>query len=100
MYTDAEAKAVERFIEIFKNEMFPPASSILFTLSPTGSLTVGFSKDTSIPEARNTVIENKALSEAILESIIGKNGVSPAAKQSLAVRISELLKGHEKKPDG
>ncbi|KAI3942167.1 hypothetical protein MKW98_003766 [Papaver atlanticum] len=99
MYTDAEAKAVERFIEIFKNEMFPPASSILFTLSPTGSLTVGFSKDTSIPEARNAVIENKALSESILESIIGKNGVSPAAKQSLAVRISELLKGHENKPD-
>ncbi|MCL7029931.1 hypothetical protein MKW94_013767 [Papaver nudicaule] len=48
MYTDAEAKAVERFIEIFKNEMFPPASSILLTLSPTGSLTVGFSKDTFI----------------------------------------------------
>ncbi|OVA03565.1 Chalcone isomerase [Macleaya cordata] len=94
-YTEAEAKAVEKFIEIFKDQTFPPASSILFTLSTLGNLTIGFSKDDSIPEVGNAVIENKALSEAILESIIGKNGVSPAAKHSLAVRISQLLnKGH------
>ena len=45
-----------------------------------------------MPETGNVVIENKHLSEAILESIIGKHGVSPAAKQSLASRISDLLK--------
>lgn len=37
------------------------------------------------------MIENKLLSGAVLESIIGKHGVSPAAKQSLAIRLSELL---------
>lgn len=38
------------------------------------------------------MIKNKLLSEAVLESIIGKHGVSPAAKKSLATRVSELLK--------
>lgn len=38
------------------------------------------------------MIVNKLLSEAVLESIIGKHGVSPAAKKSLAARLSELLK--------
>lgn len=37
------------------------------------------------------MIENKNLSEAVLESIIGQHGVSPEAKQSLATRVSELL---------
>ncbi|XP_057486257.1 chalcone--flavanone isomerase-like [Actinidia eriantha] len=92
IYTDAEAKAVEKFIEVFKDETFPPGASIMFTQSPHGSLTIRFSKDCSIPETGNAVIENKHLSEAVLESIIGKHGVSPAAKQSLAARMSELLK--------
>ncbi|XP_057981800.1 chalcone--flavanone isomerase-like [Malania oleifera] len=91
-YTDAEAKAIEKFLEVFKDENFPPGSSILFTQSPLGSLTISFSKDGSIPEVANSVIENKQLSEAVLESIIGKHGVSPATKQSLALRIEELLK--------
>lgn len=43
------------------------------------------------------MIENKLLSEAVLESIIGKHGVSPAAKQSLAARSSELLKENDDK---
>lgn len=38
------------------------------------------------------MIENKLLSEAVLESIIGKHGVSPEAKECLAKRLSELLK--------
>lgn len=40
IYTESEAKAVERFLEVFKDQNFPPASSILFALSPNGSLTV------------------------------------------------------------
>ncbi|GFZ14850.1 chalcone-flavanone isomerase family protein [Actinidia rufa] len=92
IYTDAEAKAVKKFIEVFKDETFPPGASILFTQSPLGSLTISFSKDGSIPETGNAVIENKHLSEAVLESIIGKHGVSPAAKRSLAARMSEVLK--------
>lgn len=37
------------------------------------------------------MIEHKPLSETILETIIGKQGVSPAAKKSLAMRLSELF---------
>ena len=40
IYTDAEGKAIEKFIELFKDETFPPGSSILFTLSPLGSFSV------------------------------------------------------------
>lgn len=40
IYTDAEAKAIKKFIEVFKDQTFPPGSSILFTQSPLGSLTV------------------------------------------------------------
>ncbi|XP_047330874.1 chalcone--flavanone isomerase [Impatiens glandulifera] len=97
-YTDAEAKAVETFIDIFKSETFPPGASILFTQSPLGTLTISFSKDGSISEVGNVTIENKQLSEAILESMIGKHGVSPAAKKSLAETFSELFKVEEVKP--
>ncbi|GFY84618.1 chalcone-flavanone isomerase family protein [Actinidia rufa] len=91
-YTNAEAKAVTKFLKVFKNETFPPGASVLFTQSTHGSLTISFSKDGSIPKTRNAIIKNKQLAEAVLESIIGKDGVSPAAKQSLAARMSELLK--------
>lgn len=92
IYSDAEAKAIEKFIEVFKDQTFPPGASILFTQSPNGSLTIAFSKDGSIPKVGDAVIENKLLSEAVLESIIGKQGVSPGARQSVAARLSELLK--------
>ncbi|KAK2633795.1 hypothetical protein Ddye_028587 [Dipteronia dyeriana] len=91
IYTDAEAKATDKFIEVFKDKNFPPGTSILFTQSPNGSLTISFSKDGSIPEVGYAVIDNKLLSEAILESMIGKHGVSPAAKKCLAARLSKLL---------
>ena len=44
-----------------------------------------------MPAAGGVAIENKPLCEAVLESIIGEHGVSPAAKLSLAARVSELL---------
>ncbi|CAA7398158.1 unnamed protein product [Spirodela intermedia] len=92
IYTDAEAEAVEKLKDTFKDETFPPGSSILFTQSPSGSLTIAFSKDSTLPEYGKAVIENQAMSQAVLESVIGQHGVSPAAKKSLASRISELLK--------
>lgn len=52
---------------------------------------ISFSGDDSVPGTGNAVIENKPLSEAVLESMIGKHGVSPAAKRSLAKRVSEML---------
>ncbi len=60
---------------------------------------IAFSKDGKIPEDGKAMIENKQLSEAVLESIIGKHGVSPEAKQCLATRISVLLKGAADKKD-
>lgn len=92
IYTDEEAKSIDKFLSVFKEQTFPPGSSILFTVLPRGSLVISFSKDGSIPEVETAIIDNKLLSEAVLESMIGKDGVSPAAKQNLASRISELLK--------
>ncbi|KAJ6820156.1 putative chalcone--flavonone isomerase [Iris pallida] len=91
IYTDAEAAAVEKFKQVLEPETFPPGSSILFHHSATGTLTIAFSKDESIPEAGVAVIENRPLTVAILESIIGEHGVSPAAKQSLALRVASHL---------
>lgn len=53
---------------------------------------ISFSKDDSVPEVWNAEIESKLLFEAVLESIIGKKGVSPATRKSLAVRLPLLLK--------
>ena len=44
IYTDAEEKAIQKFLEVFKDENFPPGSSVLFTQSPTGSLAVSVGK--------------------------------------------------------
>ncbi|KEH21936.1 chalcone-flavanone isomerase family protein [Medicago truncatula] len=58
IYTNEEIKAINKFVSVFKDETFPPGSSILFTVSPkgSGSLTISFSKDGSIPEVETTVI--------------------------------------------
>lgn len=40
IYTESEAKAIKRFLEIFKDQNFPPGASLFFALSPNGSLTV------------------------------------------------------------
>ncbi|GLJ55544.1 hypothetical protein SUGI_1192970 [Cryptomeria japonica] len=66
IYGEAEAQALEKF------------------------KTIAFSKDSSIPDKTAAVIENSVLAQGILASIIGKNGVSPAAKASIAQRISKL----------
>ncbi|KGN51256.1 chalcone--flavonone isomerase [Cucumis sativus] len=94
IYSDEGAEAIQKFIDIFKNENFPPGSSILFTHLPPNTLSISFSKDGSIGEKEEEMvkkIENKLLSESVLESIVGKNGVSPAARLSLASRLSHLF---------
>ncbi|GLJ55545.1 hypothetical protein SUGI_1192980 [Cryptomeria japonica] len=89
-YGEAEANALQEFKAAFKNQNLPPGSSILLTSSPAG-LVIAFSKGDSIPDKATAVIENTAAGEAYLASVIGKNGVSPAAKASLAERLSRLL---------
>ncbi|KAM0879276.1 hypothetical protein ACQ4PT_034343 [Festuca glaucescens] len=91
-YMAAEAAAVDKFQDVFRLHFFPPGASVLFTHSPTGVLTVAFSRDLSVPESGGVAIENRQLCEAILESIIGEHGDSPAAKLSLATRLGDLLK--------
>ncbi|KAI7745429.1 hypothetical protein M8C21_021000 [Ambrosia artemisiifolia] len=90
-YTEVQAKTINKFLEAFENQNFPPGSSIFFTVSPVGSLTISFSKDGSIPEVGNVVIEEGKLGEAILESMIGEQSVAPATKQSLASRLSDIM---------
>ncbi|XP_076900566.1 chalcone--flavanone isomerase 1-like [Bidens hawaiensis] len=91
IYTEADAKTIDEFLEIFKDQNFPPGSSFLFKILLDKSLMISFSKDGGIPEAAEAVIENEKLGEAILESMIGKHGVSPATKQSLASRLFDLM---------
>lgn len=98
IYTDEGAEAIQKFIDVFKNEHFPPGSSILFTHLPPNTLSISFSKSECIGEEEEGMvrkIENKLLSESVLESIIGKHGVSPAARLSLAKRLSQLLNHYE-----
>ncbi|KAI0531442.1 hypothetical protein KFK09_000997 [Dendrobium nobile] len=97
VYTEEEEAAVVKFREIFKPKNFPPGTSIVFSHSPSGTLTIGFLELGGVPAAESGVIENKKLTNAVLESIIGEKGVSPAAKQSLAQRISEFLNKKEEK---
>jgi Chalcone-flavanone isomerase len=44
-----------------------------------------------VPEVENRVINCRNLTEALLASIIGENGVSPAAKLSLALRMHDII---------
>ncbi|XP_061372231.1 chalcone--flavanone isomerase 1B-1-like [Gastrolobium bilobum] len=90
-YNDAEEKAIQEFRDAFKDQNFPPGSSVFYRQSPTGTLGLSFSKDQTLPEHEHTVIDNKPLSEAVLETMIGEIPVTPALKESLATRLSEFL---------
>ncbi|XP_019102364.1 PREDICTED: chalcone--flavonone isomerase-like [Camelina sativa] len=92
IYTDCEAKAVETFLEVLKDENFLPGASILFALSPNGSLTVAFSKDDSIPETGKAVIQNKLLAEDVLELFIEKKVACRGARLSVTERLAQLMK--------
>lgn len=52
---------------------------------------LSFSKDASIPEKEDAVIENKAVSSAVLETMIGEHAVSPDLKRCLAARLPALF---------
>ncbi|KAK9741453.1 hypothetical protein RND81_03G107200 [Saponaria officinalis] len=91
IYTDEEAKALQIYLQVFDEMKFSPGQSILFTQSPTGKFTIGFSEHSNIPKDGIAVIQNKTFPQEILNSIIGIEGVCPGARQTLAARISELL---------
>lgn len=91
-YSEAEAKAIEQLKDVFKDKNFLPGYCTLFSISSAG-LGIAFSKDGwSVPEKDAAiVIENRVLAEGFLATIIGEEGVSPAAKASIADRVSKLL---------
>lgn len=91
-YSDAEEKAIKEFREAFKDQFFPPGTAAFYRQSPNGALGLRFSKDETIPEHEYAVINNKPLSEAVLETMIGEIPVSPALKESLATRFCEFMK--------
>nr|ATY39974.1 Chalcone isomerase [Astragalus membranaceus] len=93
IHSEAEEKAIEEFREAFKDRVFPPGSTVFYRQSPAGELGLSFSKDETVPEHEHAVINNKALSEAVLETMIGEIPVSPALKESLATRFFELFNG-------
>nr|ARB43742.1 chalcone isomerase [Glycyrrhiza uralensis] len=90
-YGDAEAAAIEQFAQAFKNVNFPPGASGFYRQSPDGILGLSFSQDGSIPEKEAAVIENKAVSGVVLETMIGEHAVSPDLKRCLAERLPVLL---------
>ncbi|KAJ1400214.1 Chalcone isomerase [Sesbania bispinosa] len=90
-YGDGEAAAITKFAEAFKKVDFPPGSSVFYRQSPDGILGLSFSQDGTIPEKEAAVIENKAVSEAVLETMIGQHAVSPDLKRSLAARLPVAL---------
>ncbi|XP_061372227.1 chalcone--flavanone isomerase 1A-like [Gastrolobium bilobum] len=92
-YGDAEAAAIEKFAEAFKNVNFPQGASVFYRQSPDGILGLSFCQDGTIPPQHEaTVIENKAASEAVLETMIGEHAVSPDLKRSLAARLPVVFK--------
>ncbi|KAL3719060.1 hypothetical protein ACJRO7_004066 [Eucalyptus globulus] len=89
-----EAEAIDELIEVFKDQTFPPGSSIFFTQLTSGSYVISFSDHDRIPETGIAVIDDNELAGTVLETIIGKkkNGVSPAARHCLACRLAQLMK--------
>ncbi|XP_028799498.1 chalcone--flavonone isomerase 2-like [Neltuma alba] len=90
-YGQAEAEALQKFVQIFQPQNFPPGSSVFYLISPNGTLTISFSDDGTLPKAAAGVIENKTLTETLVETMIGKHTVSPALKLSLASRLAALF---------
>nr|GEW10553.1 chalcone isomerase [Tanacetum cinerariifolium] len=89
--SDADAATIDKFLEALKDVSFAPGASVLFTSPPAGSVTVNLGKDGIISEAAIVVFENEKWGATVMESLIGRNGVSQEAKQSVASRVSELL---------
>ncbi|KAK7310276.1 hypothetical protein RJT34_07687 [Clitoria ternatea] len=91
IYGDAEAAAIDKFGQAFKPVNFPPGASCFYRQSPHGILGLSFSEDERVPEKEAAVIENKGVSEAVLETMIGEHAVSPDLKRSLASRLPALF---------
>ncbi|PWA49429.1 Chalcone--flavonone isomerase [Artemisia annua] len=91
-YTDLDAKAVDKYNEVFKDEMFMPgSSSVLLTFLSDGSVALSIAKDGIIPEAAIAVLDHKKWAPTMLEGALGRDGVYPGARQTIASRLSDLF---------
>nr|QDF63000.1 chalcone isomerase [Odontosoria chusana] len=90
LFTDIKEEHKQQFLEIFKGESFPPRSSVILSFSKEG-LKVAFAKGDDVPSKAVGTIEDATFADAVLATIIWKEGVSPAAKVSLAERLSKCL---------
>eukprot|EP00252_Welwitschia_mirabilis_P017005 TRINITY_DN3780_c0_g1_i3.p1 TRINITY_DN3780_c0_g1~~TRINITY_DN3780_c0_g1_i3.p1 ORF type:complete len:210 (-),score=31.86 TRINITY_DN3780_c0_g1_i3:292-921(-) len=89
---ESETKAIQEFTEAFVGENLPAKGSVVFVVSPSG-LGIAISREpSSMGRELQAKIGNRSLAEAVLLSIIGKDGVSPHARASVASRLSSLLK--------
>ncbi|GAA0153782.1 hypothetical protein LIER_11941 [Lithospermum erythrorhizon] len=92
-YTEAERKAIDDFLEVFKHHNFVPSSSVMFTDSSMGSLHIGFSRDSSVPEESDVVIDNKHVSESVLDRLLAKT-VFPLRRNRVWQRDYAICSGN------
>lgn len=83
-------ETLKQYLELLKSENFPPGTSLLTSLTEEG-VKIAFMKGNVVPSEPCAVINDKDFGRAFLRTIIGKNGVSPQAKVSLAQRLCKHL---------
>ncbi|GKB25545.1 chalcone isomerase [Tanacetum coccineum] len=91
-YNDEDAATIDKYLEVFEHENLKPGGdSVLFTHLLDGSATLSIAKSGIIPEAPVAACKSKKWGEMPFEGIIGKNGVVPETRQSIASRLSDLF---------
>ncbi|GJZ68123.1 chalcone isomerase [Tanacetum coccineum] len=91
-YTDLDATTVDTYLKVFRDEtLMPGGGSVLFTILSDGSATLNIAKDGIVPETPVAVLGNKKWGQTMLEGVLGRDGVSPQARQSIASRLSDLF---------
>ncbi|GJX10648.1 chalcone isomerase [Tanacetum coccineum] len=90
-YNDEDAETIVKYLDVFNDEFIKPHDAVLYTILPDGSATHNIAKDGIVPEAPIGVIENKKWGPTQVDGMIGKNGVFPEVRQSVASRLSELF---------
>nr|GEX41627.1 chalcone isomerase [Tanacetum cinerariifolium]GEX45793.1 chalcone isomerase [Tanacetum cinerariifolium] len=90
-YTDLDAKTVDKYLEVFRDEtLMPGGGSVLLTFLPDGSVPLGISKDGIIPKTPIAILDHKKWAPTMLEGAIGRDGVYLEARRTIASRISNL----------
>nr|GEU53797.1 chalcone isomerase [Tanacetum cinerariifolium] len=90
-YTDLDAKTVDKYLEVFKDEtLMPGGDSVLLTFLSDRSVPLSIGKDGIIPKTPIAVLDHKKWAPTMLEAAIGRDGVYLQARRTIASRISNL----------